>query len=153
MLATRLAAEEVGVVLAHRTHAPGRVGVDLVGEQRLHDREHVLGQGRSAGHPLVVVAPTMTVRAVQPRTRKQALQPPEQGLVADVHPQRDLGIAPVAAEMPLPDQHSHDQPALDVGQLPLLRLCHPTNCFTVQKNVKRPGPNSPAKVVSPYRKT
>ena len=59
--------------------------------------------------------------------------------MADVHPQRDLGVAPVAAEMALPDQDAHDQAALGVGELPLLGLGHAVNCFTVRKNVKHPG--------------
>ena len=110
------------------------MGVDLLREQRLHDREHVLDQSGSAGHPLVVVAAPMTVWAIQTRTWEQALEPPEQGLVTDVHPQRDLGVAPVAAEVPLPDQHPHHQTALGVGELPLLgSSVTPGNCFTVRK--------------------
>ena len=99
----------------------------------------------------------MTVGAIQSGAWEQPLQPAEQGLVADVHPQRDLGIAPVATEVTLADQHSHDEPSLGVGELGLLALGHDDNCFTVQKNVKRAWPvacpGSDPKVVSPYRKT
>ena len=82
----------------------------------------------------------------------------EQRLVADVHPQRDLRITPVAPEVTLADQHPHHQPALGVGELWLPGLGHGADCFTVQKNVKRPEgrasrAQSAASVVSPCRKT
>jgi hypothetical protein len=58
----------------------------------------------------------VVVRAVQARTGEAALEPTDQRLVANVHPQRYLGLLPVTTEVALSDEDAGDEPALYVGE-------------------------------------
>jgi len=57
----------------------------------------------------------MVVRAVQSRRRKPGQKPVEQRFVADVHPQRDLGLLPVTTERALANQQAGDDASLERG--------------------------------------
>jgi hypothetical protein len=50
----------------------------------------------------------VVIGAIELRLREPLDQPPEQGLVADVHSQCDLRLPAVPAERPLPDQQPHE---------------------------------------------
>src|ERR1019366_4885277 len=94
-----------GVALAHGVEAAAGVVVQplAVGGD---ERDHHLAKVVAAGHPLVVVAPAVVVGAVEPPAWEGSGQPSEQLLVADVHPQGDLRLAPVTAEVSLPDEQA-----------------------------------------------
>jgi hypothetical protein len=64
----------------------------------------------------------VVVRAVEARAGEAALEPTEQRLVANVHPQRYLGLLPIPAKVALSDEDARDEPALDVGER-RSRLC------------------------------
>ena len=70
--------------------------------------------------PLAVIKeipPTaVVVRAVEATAREARLEPSEQRLVAYMHPERDLRVAPVSAEGPLADQQACHDAALEVRQ-------------------------------------
>jgi hypothetical protein len=68
---------------------------------------------RASGHPLVIRPAPVVIWAIQSRLRKPSHQPPENGFVADVHTQRDLGLLAVAAEGALPDQQPGHDAALE----------------------------------------
>ena len=105
--------------------------------------DEFLAQNSSSDHPLVVRAPTMVIGPVQPRSRYALVKPHEQVLPAGVHPQGDLGLTAVTAEMPLPCEYSeekadiawrkieHGASLTDLRPGPLLL------CFTVMFLVKR----------------
>jgi hypothetical protein len=63
---------------------------------------------------LEVRAAAVVIRPVQARIRKALGQPPEQGLVARVHPQRDLRLLAIAAERSLTDQQADDDAAFEI---------------------------------------
>ena len=58
----------------------------------------------------------MVVRAIETAGRKARDEPAEERFVVGVHPQRDLRLAAVAAEVTLADQQSDDQTGLEVGE-------------------------------------
>src|SRR5439155_16427847 len=60
----------------------------------------------------------------------------EEALVPGVHPEGHLGLAPVAAEMPLPDQHPDQQAEVEPGRA--------RGCFTVvhQRRVWQSSPSA-----------
>jgi hypothetical protein len=58
------------------------------------------------------MASSVVVRTVEARAREAALEPTEQRLVANVHPERDLGVLSVAAEMALTDEDASEEAAL-----------------------------------------
>jgi hypothetical protein len=70
--------------------------------------EHI-PQVRAPSHPLVVVPAVVVVGTVKLAPRERLFDPVEQGLMLDVHPEGDLGLAPITAEMPL----THEQPYQD----------------------------------------
>ena len=57
--------------------------------------------------------------------------------MAHVHPQRDVRVLAVAAEVPLADDGTADDVLGQIAQLPTRPINHAPNCFTVRKNVKR----------------
>jgi hypothetical protein len=67
----------------------------------------------ASGHPLVIRAAPVVIRAVQSRRRKSSDQPPEKGFVADMHPKRDLGLLAVTTKGALSDQQSGHDAALE----------------------------------------
>ena len=72
----------------------------------------------------------MVIGAVQAGRREPLDQPAEQRLVADVHPQRDLGLLAVPAERALPDQQADEQPTIEVRERVQARASI-ARCFTV----------------------
>ena len=78
------------------------VTVQVRGDSGLDKREQFVAEVGTACHPLVVAAPTVVVRSIQPATRESPFQPVEQGLVPDVHSQGDLRLAPVPPKWPSP---------------------------------------------------
>ncbi len=83
---------------------------------RVEEREQVMDQDRPASHPLVVIAAAVVVGPIQTRSRKALLEPSEQGFVADMHAQRDLGLAAVTSERALADKQANDHPPLEFGE-------------------------------------
>jgi hypothetical protein len=79
----------------------------------VQERHELIAEHRATRHPLVVAATRMVVRTVQPAARHAVHEPLEQRLVVSVHPERDLGLAPVTAEMPLPDQDSDQESGVE----------------------------------------
>ena len=59
----------------------------------------------------------MVVGAVQASFREALHQPVEQGLVAGVHPERDLRLLPVAAERTLANEQSDDHASIEIREL------------------------------------
>jgi hypothetical protein len=57
----------------------------------------------------------MAVRSVQPPAGEGALQPAEQSLMTDVHPERYLGATSVPTKVPLSNQQPDEQADLVVG--------------------------------------
>jgi hypothetical protein len=78
--------------------------VDLRGEASCQQRDQVLTEIATPGHPLVIVTATVAVRPIQLPARKGALEPPEQRRMTDVHAEGDLRLAAVAPEVPLADE-------------------------------------------------
>ncbi len=88
--------------------------IDVGMELTLEDGQQVVNQGFPARHPLVVRPPAMVVGPVEPRVRKAIEEPPEEGLVPDMHSEGHLGLLPVAAKGPFADQEPHEQAAVEV---------------------------------------
>src|SRR5262245_47325563 len=88
------------VSAAHSLDAAAHVLVEHI-RILLQDREELVAESGPPHHPLVVAPAVMGVGAVEAAARKRGLEPTEQTLVADVHAQRDLGLASVAAEVAL----------------------------------------------------
>ena len=72
------------------------------------DREDGVAEEGAPCHPLVVVAAVVAVRTVELAPRKGPLEPEEEGLVADMHAERDLRLSPVAAEVALADEDADE---------------------------------------------
>jgi hypothetical protein len=58
----------------------------------------------------------VVVRPVEPRAWDALLQPAHQRLVPDVHPQGDLRLAAVPAEVAVSYEQAHDEPFLERGE-------------------------------------
>jgi hypothetical protein len=76
----------------------------------------------------------MVIRAVQLAAGEGRLYPSEDGLMAHVHAEGDLGLAAVAAEVSLPEEQPDEQPFLEFRRH---RLAFLLFCFTVRYHVKR----------------
>ena len=59
----------------------------------------------------------MVVGAIQPAVGKPGLEPAEDRLVADVHPQHHLRLAPVPAERALADEQADEEASVEVREL------------------------------------
>ena len=99
-----VACEEVGILGPHIADSSTDMSVDPVGQHALDDRQYVLGQHLAAGHPLVVGTPAMVIGAIQAGTWEQLLQPAKDRFVPDMHPESDLRLLPIPAEVPLADK-------------------------------------------------
>ena len=85
-------------------------------EMAVEERDEEVAEAGAAGHPLVVVTAAVMIGAIQLGARHGFHQPEKERLVVGVHPQRDLGLLPVAAKMPLADEKSHEDAAFKVSQ-------------------------------------
>jgi hypothetical protein len=90
------------------------VTVEVGAYPLLEDREHIVNKCGPSGHPLEVGPAAMRVRAIQTRTREPIDEPTEQQLVADVHPQCDLRLPSVASERSFSDEHTDEDPAVEL---------------------------------------
>src|ERR1700760_2079656 len=88
--------------------------VEIRREPLIEERYELVAQVRATSHPLKVVSPAVMIRAVQTSTGEGPLQPPEDRLVPDVHPQRHLGLAAVAAEVAFSDQKPDEEPDIEL---------------------------------------
>jgi hypothetical protein len=135
------------------------VFVEIAVEALLEDREHIVDKRRSPGHPLKIRSASVGIGAIETRMREAVDEPAEERLVADVHPQRDVGLPSISSERPLADQHTDQHALLKVAKRPGRSVGgHPSQrapasalfpraavtspvltacCFTVKKNVKR----------------
>ena len=84
----------------------------------------------------------MVIMPIEATTREPVYQPREEGPVAYVHAERDLGLFAVSTEGPLPHQDSHQQ----AGIKTLRRYCFTVGyhvkqrtCFTVSCHVEHGG--------------
>ena len=59
----------------------------------------------------------MVIRTVEPRRRDGPVQPPDEALMPHVHPQGDLRLPPVAAEVSLAEEDTYDHSLLVGGQV------------------------------------
>ena len=73
---------------------PVEVGMELF----LQNWEHVLDERNPTSHPLEVGPAPVVVRPVQPSLRKALQQPPQHGLVPNVHTERHLRLLSVATK-------------------------------------------------------
>lgn len=112
------------------------MSIQFRGQVLLQDGEQLLDESPSAGHPLVIRSSGVVIGAVQPAGREVLLQPLKQRLVAGVHAQDNLRLAPVAPERTLADEQPDDQATLEHGEFGHGRVVAEV-CFTVKKNVKR----------------
>jgi hypothetical protein len=80
-----------------------------------YHRDHLATEAVAASHPLVVVPAAVVVGAVEPAPRDGRDQPSEEPLVPEVHPQGDLRLAAIPAEVPLPDQQAEQEADRQVG--------------------------------------
>src|ERR1700760_2261801 len=104
--------------------------VEIRREPLIEERYELVAQVRATSHPLKVVSPAVVIRAIQASTGEGPLQPPEDRLVPDVHPQRHLGLAAVAAEVAFSDQKPDEEPDVE------LRWHGHPRCFTVMLHGK-----------------
>src|SRR6266704_751791 len=106
------------------------MAVEIRREPAVEERHEFIAKVWAPGHPLKVVSPAVVIRAIEASTRKGPLQPPEDRLVPDVHSQSHLGLAAVAAEVPLSDQKPDEEPDVE------LRWHGHPRCFTVMLHGK-----------------
>jgi len=106
--------------------------VDGRGQVMVEDRDEG-PKGRSPDEPLEVRSTGMVIGAVQAGAGDDLFEPAEQGLVADVHPYRDRGLATIAAEAALSDEDADEEPDLELlgadWRLGLSSTCG--SCYTV----------------------
>jgi len=106
--------EEVGVSCPHIADASAHMRIDLLGQDTLDNRQHILNKRLPASHPLIVRTPIMVVWPVQSCTGKEALQPTEDCLVPSVHLEGNLRLLAVPTKVPLPDEQARDKPPLHI---------------------------------------
>lgn len=109
-------------------------------------------EGGSAGHPLVVVAAAVVVGAVEAAAGDGIEEPVEEGFVAGVHSEDDVGLAAVAAEVAFADEEAeekargegvgaerrvHDQECSGGGELFHRDVRRETGCALLHRNVSR----------------
>ena len=70
----------------------------------------------STGAPLVVRASTVRVRTIELGPRELPLEPAKGSLVADVHPESDLGLEAITAEVAFTKEESDEEALVKVGQ-------------------------------------
>jgi len=92
-----------------------------IGPMTRHQGQDLLAQLGTPGHPLEVATPAVMVGTVQTST-KRIDDPTEELLVPGMHPQRDLRVAPIAAEVTLPDQNAYQIPLGELARAPGLVL-------------------------------
>ena len=105
-LLKRLAPEVVA--LTHHEKAAGDMRIELV-DVLFNERNQHIAQERPPGHPLVVVPTVMRVRSVEAAPWKCSFEPAESLLMACVHAQRDLGLSPITAEVPLAHEQTEQE--------------------------------------------
>ncbi len=66
----------------------------------MQHRQQLITQIRTTRHPLVVATATVLIGTVEAAARKRALHPTEECFVPFVHPQGDLRLTAVSAEVP-----------------------------------------------------
>src|SRR5665213_2728147 len=126
------------VAVAHGGDPLRRVAVEQRDVMRIEERQQVLHERLSAGHPLVVVPATVVIEPIQKTTGESLGEPREYGLVTHVHTEGDLRLLAVAAERSLPDQEPDQQSPIEIRKLDHARGVLSRICFTVKKNVKHP---------------
>lgn len=94
------------IALLHVPIAIIRLAVQLWCQPRVEDRKQTLAQEGAAGHPLVVASIGVLVWPVEPPAWKHVHDPKKELFVVRVHAERDMRLAPVAAEVPLAYQNS-----------------------------------------------
>src|SRR4029077_10249832 len=104
--------------------------VEIRREPSVEERHELVAKVRATSHPLKVVSPAVVIRTIEASTGKGPLQPPEDRLVPDVHPQRHLSLAAVAAEVAFSDQKPDEKPDVE------LRWHGHPRCFTVMLHGK-----------------
>jgi hypothetical protein len=88
-------------------------------ENPLQEWNDRLSKISSPGHPLVKMSPRVVVRPEEPPAGKIPFDPPEERLVDHMELQGDLGLAPIAAKVPLSNEkaNKHAQSKVDGGRI------------------------------------
>jgi hypothetical protein len=104
------------------------MAVEIRRQPSVEDRHEFIAEERAPGHPLKVVSSAVVIRAIEAPSGKGPLEPPEDLLVRDVHPEGHLRLAAIAIEVILSDHEPDEESDVD------LRWCsHPRcspSCFT-----------------------
>ncbi len=79
-----------------------------------HEGNDVIAEIPAPSRPLVVRPAAVMIGTVEPTARIRRPQPFERLLVAGVHPEGDLRLAPVTTEMALSDQQTDQEPSGEV---------------------------------------
>lgn len=79
----------------------------------------------------------MRVRPIEPAAGQPLLEPPEKTLVPDMHPEGDLGLAAIAAEMTFPGQDAKEITNLAVCQVEHLASITTEGAFLFHRRVAR----------------
>src|SRR5580704_13040964 len=104
------------VALAHGVEPSRRIGSEQAA-MALDERNDLVAEVSASNRPLVVRAAAVVVGAVEATPRVGTAEPCEGLLVARVHPQRHLGLAPVATETALADEQPDQEPGRQVIRL------------------------------------
>ena len=109
--------DEAGVPFTHHAQSIRNVRVQFLDLVGVEEREEFVDECLAACHPLVVVAAGMGVRPIQTTSREPLHKPVKDALMTDVHPQHDLGLAPIASERSLTDEQTDEKPPVEFGKL------------------------------------
>ena len=90
--------------------------VDLRHRQGVEQRHELVAQHLTPRHPLVIGTAAVLIGTVQLRGGKQAQHRLEDSHAPSVHPECDMGLLSVSAEMALTDQDSEQKPLVEIGQ-------------------------------------